>query len=430
MEDGLQTLASLECEMHKCLLTSWLATEYKEGSMYDAIIVGARCAGASTALLLGRKGYKVLLVDRAVFPKEIPHGHFIHRHGPQRLARWGVLDRITATNCPAVTTMITDFGDFALVGHELQVDGVAMGYGPRRSQLDKVLIDAAVEAGVVLRDGFTVEEFLTDGDRITGIRGRDQRSGTVVSETATITIGADGRNSRLAQMVQAPIYEANAPVTCWYFSYWADMAENALHVYVHNRRVIFAFPTNDGLFGVFVAWPATELNTVRANVEAAFMTVISGIPTLAPRLADAQRVERFYGATDLPNFLRKPFGPGWALVGDAGCHKDPYMALGICDALRDAELLVDALDAGLNGKGDLATLLAGYEEERNAATIELYRQNLAAAQFTPMPPAVMALRQKLRNKPEEIRRFYLANQGMVPRESFFNPENMGRIMAG
>lgn len=401
--------------------------------MYDAIIVGARCAGASTALLLGRKGYKVLLVDRAIFPKDIPHGHFIHRHGPQRLARWGLLDRITATGCPAVTTMTTDFGDFALTGHDLHVDGVAMGYGPRRSQLDKVLVEAAVEAGAELRDGFTVEEFIseessTGGERITGIRGRDQRSGNLVSESATITIGADGRNSRLAQAVRAPMYEVTEPVTCWYFSYWSDVPSAGLNVFVHNRRVIFAFPTNDNLYAIFIAWPAEELSSVRTDVETAFKTVINELPALAALTANARRVERFYGATDVPNFFRKPFGPGWALVGDAGCHKDPYLALGICDALRDAEFLVDALDNGLNGKADIATALADYEQRRNAASLEQFRQNLHMAQFKPMPPEAMALRQKLRNRAEDTRRFYLANQGMAPRETFFNPENMQRIM--
>ncbi|MCB0183900.1 MAG: hypothetical protein KDE31_06535, partial [Caldilineaceae bacterium] len=242
------------------------------------------------------------------------------------------------------------------------------------------------------------------------------------------TIGADGRNSRLAQAVQAPVYEQHEPVTCWYFSYWSDVPSDALHVYVHNRRVIFAFPTNDGLFGLFIAWPAAELRTVRADVEGAFMTVVNGIPALAAILADARRAERFYGATDLPNFLRRPFGPGWALVGDAGCHKDPYMALGICDALRDAELLVDAIHLGLNDGGDLAVTLAGYEQQRNAATLEQYRQNLHLAQFKPMPPEALALRRKLQGRTEETRRFYLANQGMVPREGFFNPENLQRLM--
>ena len=103
----------------------------------DVIVVGARCAGASTAMLLARKGYRVLVVDRAQFPSDIPRGHFIHRHGPQRLNAWGLLDRVVATGCPAVTSMTADFGDFPLTGKDLVVDGVAFGYAPRRDKLDQ-----------------------------------------------------------------------------------------------------------------------------------------------------------------------------------------------------------------------------------------------------------------------------------------------------
>jgi 2-polyprenyl-6-methoxyphenol hydroxylase-like FAD-dependent oxidoreductase len=107
--------------------------------MYDAIVIGARCAGASTAMLLARGGHSVLLVDRARFPSEIPHGHFIHRHGPGRLGRWGLLDRVLATGCPAITSLLVDLGDFPLVGRELVLDGVPFGVGPRRGALDGVL---------------------------------------------------------------------------------------------------------------------------------------------------------------------------------------------------------------------------------------------------------------------------------------------------
>src|SRR5262245_56386180 len=167
--------------------------------MHDVIVIGARCAGAPTAMLLARKGYKVLLVDRSTFPSDIPHGHFIHRHGPKRLARWGLLDRIVLTNCPATTKSLLDLGDFPLTASGLTMDGIALGYGPRRSVIDKVLADAAVEAGAELRMGFSVEEFITDGDRITGIRGRTGGSTKVMTESATVVVGADGRHSRLAR---------------------------------------------------------------------------------------------------------------------------------------------------------------------------------------------------------------------------------------
>jgi 2-polyprenyl-6-methoxyphenol hydroxylase-like FAD-dependent oxidoreductase len=124
--------------------------------MYDVIVIGARCAGAPAAMLLARGGYNVLLVDRARFPSDIPHGHFIHRHGPRRLHRWGVLDRIVSTGCPPVLAMTTDYGDFPLIGNGLMIDGIALGYAPRRSVLDTILVEAAVEAGAHLREGFVV----------------------------------------------------------------------------------------------------------------------------------------------------------------------------------------------------------------------------------------------------------------------------------
>jgi len=173
---------------------------------YDVIVVGAWCAGAPTAMLLARKGYKVLLLDRSTFPSDIPHGHFIRRQGPRRLRDWGLLDRVVATGCPPSTTITLDTGDFRVVGRELVLDGVAAGYGPRRGALDKVLLDAAVQAGAEMREGFATEEYLTEGNRVTGVRGRDRTSG-LVTEHATLTVGADGRSSRLARTVQAAEYD-------------------------------------------------------------------------------------------------------------------------------------------------------------------------------------------------------------------------------
>jgi flavin-dependent dehydrogenase len=397
--------------------------------MYDTIVVGARCGGAPTAMLLARKGYRVLLLDRATFPQEIPHGHVIHRHGPRRLHQWGLLDRVVATGCPPVSTFTMDLGDFPLTGRNLVVDDIAMAYAPRRLVLDKLLVDAAVEAGAELREGFTVEEFTTDGDQITGIRGRDHQSGVRMTERARVTVGADGRHSFLARTVQAPTYEAAPSVTCWYFSYWSGVPERGLAGYVRGNRVIFACPTNDKLFVIFVAWPAAELPAVRADIEGQFMGVLDRVPHLAEQVRNGRREERFYGATDLPNFFRKPYGPGWALVGDAGCHKDPFDALGICDALRDAELLVDALDEGLSGQRPLDEALPEYERRRNEAAMADYRENLRMARFEPFPEEVYRLRAAVRGNAEATRQFFMAHEGMIPREQFFNPDNLQRLLA-
>jgi flavin-dependent dehydrogenase len=398
--------------------------------MYDAIIVGARCAGASTAMLLARGGHRVLLVDRAKFPSDIPHGHAIHKGGPARLARWGLLDRILATGCPALDTLVLDLAGFPLVGRNLVVDGVAIGCGPRRKVLDQVLLEAALEAGVEFREQFSMDDVLSEGGQVVGISGHASRGGSRVTERARLTIGADGRNSRLARTVAAATYDAVPPLTCTYFSYWSGAFEPSLAVRARDRNVIFSFPTNDHLHAIAVAWPIAEFQRVRQDIEGNFMAVLRRAPELAEPADAGRREERFYGTADLPNFYRKPFGLGWALVGDAGCHKDPYLALGIKDALRDAELLSEAADAGLSGNQPMDEALAGYEADRNAASKVDYQENLQAARLMPPPEQTTALLAALRGREEDTRQFFLVRQGLIPAEQFFNPANLGRIMAG
>jgi 2-polyprenyl-6-methoxyphenol hydroxylase-like FAD-dependent oxidoreductase len=149
----------------------------------------------------------------------------------------------------------------------------------------------------------------------------------------------------------------------------------------------------------------------------------------AERVAASRRVERYFGSGDLPNSFRKPFGNGWALVGDAGCHKDPVLALGICDAFRDAELLSAAVDRGLGGERPMTAALADYESERNAMTMAAYRENLQFAAFGDPPSDLLRLRHALRGDAAETRRYYLARQGRIPPATFFNPENIERLLS-
>ena len=396
--------------------------------MYDVIIVGARCAGSSLARLLGQAGAKVLLVDRSVFPSEIRHGHFIHKDGPRRLQRWGLLDRIAEVT-PGITDAVTNFGDFPLVSHGLSIDGVAWGYGPRRYLLDEVLADAAVEAGAELRDGFNVDEYVFEDGTMVGIRGRT-RGGEVVEERARLVVGADGRNSRLARTVNAPAYDVAPSLLCYYFSYWSGVKSVGfeLNVSQERRRVSFAHKTSDGLFAVFVGFPIQELPAVRANIQKAFMDSLDLFPDFAQRIREGKREEQFYGATDLPNFYRKPYGSGWALVGDAGFHKDPWLALGINDALRDAEFLAESIGDGLSGARRMEEAMADYEHRRNESSAGDYQENLAMASFTPWPDVLLPLRAAIRGKPEECTRFMMARLGMIPPQEFFNPANIQRLL--
>jgi flavin-dependent dehydrogenase len=379
-------------------------------------------------MLLARRGARVLLVDRATFPSDIPHGHFVHRHGPRRLREWGLLRQVAART-PAVTGAIVDLGDFPLLIPDIVEDGLPWAYGPRRTTLDKILVDAAAASGAEVRDGFHVDEYMADEGAVVGVRGRGA-SGRQVEERATVTIGADGRHSRLARFVGAQAYNETPPILCYYFSYWQDVESQDFEMYVRggDRRVVFSFRTEDDLFAVFVGFPVDEFSHVRSDIEGAFMRVLDAIPGFGERVRAGRRAERFFGASDLPNFYRKPYGPGWALVGDAGLHKDPILALGICDAFRDVEFLADAIIDGLSGRSVLADALAEYERRRNEASATDYAENIASARFAPLPPQVLAIRAAVRDRPEEATRLWKARVGMVEPALFFNPQNLERLL--
>jgi flavin-dependent dehydrogenase len=361
-------------------------------------------------MLLARQGFDVLLVDRARFPSEIPHGHYIRTHGPPRLAAWRLLDRVLATGCPPITSITMDLGDFPLTGRDLVVDGVPVGVAPRRAALDQVLIDAAIEAGAEFRQAFPVRDLTFEAERVNGIRGPKG-----MTEHARWVIGADGRNSGIAKRVRAPAYARHPTLACWYFSYWSGASSEGLELYRRDHRMVFAHPTNNQLLAVFVGWPIAELPSVRSDTEAQMIGVVDRVPDLSQRIRAGQREERIYGAAQLPNFLRKPYGPGWALVGDAGCHKDPVRALGICDALRDAELLAESLTAALSGARSEQHALGEYERRRNDATMDDYEANLRAARFNPPAPEILQARAAARNHPHAAAQFCLAWEGRIPR---------------
>ena len=332
---------------------------------YDAIVVGARCAGAPTAMLLARKGYRVLAVDRATFPSDTVSTHLIHPPGVGALRRWGLLDGVIATGCPAIDTYAFDFGPFTLTGSP-GTDRADVAYAPRRTVLDKILVDAAAAAGVEVREGFTVEEIVFDGDRVAGIRGRG-RGGASVTEQARVVVGADGLHSLVARAVNAERYREMAPLLVAYYSYWSGMpVDGRFRAYSRPHRGFAAWPTNDGLTLVIGGWPYSEFESNKADIEGNFLKVIDLAPDLSDRLRRARREERFAGMA-VPGYFRKPFGPGWALVGDAGYNKDFITAQGIQDAFRDAELCVRALDEAYSGRRPFQEAMADYQARARRA---------------------------------------------------------------
>lgn len=395
--------------------------------MYDVIVVGARCAGSATGMLLARKGYRVLVVDRATFPSDTMSTHWLHEPAVAKLRSWGLLDAVRASGCPPITGMSFDFGPFALRGSVAPLGDVAEALAPRRTVLDAILVEAARSSGAEVREGFPVHELLRNADgAVIGILGG---SGSAVSETARLVVGADGRHSLVASTVQPPEYHQKPPLSVGYYAYWSGLPTEGVEAYDRPGTLTGLIPTNDGLTCVVSGWKAERFQEVRRDIEGNFLgTIAEHVPTLRERLAAGSRETRFAGTADLPNFYRRPYGPGWALVGDAGFHKDPITAQGIADAFRDAELLAEAVDSGLAGRRNLEEALAGYEATRNEASLPMYEFTCEMAALEPPPPHLQQLFGALRTNQDETNRFFGVIAGTVPVQDFFAPDNLDRIM--
>ena len=395
--------------------------------MYDVIVVGARCAGAPTAMLLAQRGYRVLLVDRATFPSDTLSTHFIKPPGVAMLRRWGLLGQVIASGCPPVPRFRFDYGTAVLAGSPPPLEGGRESYAPRRMILDTILVEAAARAGAELRPAFTVDGVLMDGEGVAGVRGH-ARGGAALTERARLVVGADGRRSLVARAVAAPAYRARPALTCAYYAYWGDVpVEEEIEGYFLPRRVILVFPTNDGQVCTFLQWPRAEFRSVRADVAGQLWAAVAQVPGLAERLRGGRRAGRLAGTADLPNFFRTPHGPGWALVGDAGYHRDPLTAQGISDAFRDAQLLSEAIDAGLAGRQPLAEALAGYQRRRDEAATAMYELTCQRAALELPTPQMSRLIAALRGNQDDTDRFIGVIAGTVPVTEFFTPDNIQRI---
>jgi 2-polyprenyl-6-methoxyphenol hydroxylase-like FAD-dependent oxidoreductase len=361
--------------------------------MYDAIIVGARCAGSPTAMLLARKGHRVLVLDRDEFPSDIMSTHFIQPTGTLALERWGLLDELIATGCPPLDHITVTLGDMTMVPPK-QPGMPDATYCPRRTVLDKILVDAAREAGAEVREGVSVQELIFDGDRVTGVHARS-RDGVTVDEEARVVVGADGIHSFVARGVDAPEYNTHDAMNCGYYSYWSNLDSQGAQLCLSGKTGLLAFPTHDNMVCLAIMRPIADFKEFRSDIDGHFRRCVKeALPMIGDQLDSAKRQESYVGTADTRNYFRKPYGPGWALVGDAGYHRDPVTGLGIADAFRDAELLATALDAGFSGKQPIEDALAGYETQRNDAATPDYERTIFFAMLPTKDEVLQAMQQQ------------------------------------
>ncbi|MGW4642218.1 NAD(P)/FAD-dependent oxidoreductase [Sphaerisporangium sp. NPDC004334] len=358
--------------------------------MYDVIVVGARCAGSPAAMLLARAGYRVLLLDKARFPRDKLSTHYLHQPGVAKLGQWGVLDAVVATGCPPIDGIVYQVEDVRLEGCSWGVDGYRTAYAPRRHRLDPVLADAAVAAGVEFRQGCQVEGLLSDGDRVAGVRVKTAQGR--FEERARLVVGADGMRSTVAALTGARTMVEDAPRSCVYFSYFEDLPAT-FEVYQRPRRLVGTVPTNDGRTLVGAYFPQAEFERIRGDAMTAYLdSVRTTAPEVHERMRSATRAERLYGTGDQRNFFRQAAGPGWVLLGDAGYHKDSIGNSGITDAFLQVQMLVDRIGADLGDPVRLDAALARFGEDRDEHFTGVYHGTLRAAELEIQPERVTMLR--------------------------------------
>jgi 2-polyprenyl-6-methoxyphenol hydroxylase-like FAD-dependent oxidoreductase len=392
---------------------------------FDAIVVGARCAGSPTAMLLARKGYRVLVVDRATFPSDTISTHILHPLGARALSRWGLLDRLTATGCPPIDTYAFDFGPFTIVGAPGTREA-PVAYCPRRTILDKLLVDAAAQSGAEVREGFGVDEILIEDGRVVGIRGRSKHGGCI-AERAEIVIGADGRHSFVVEAAEPECYDEKPVLLVAYYTYWSGLPMSGrFETYIRDKRGFAAAPTHDGLTMVIAGWPYAEFDDCKEDIKGNYLKTIGLAPAFADRLRDARREARFAGAA-VPNYFRKPYGPGWALVGDAGYNRDFITGQGIMDAFHDAELCAVALDKAFSGAQPFDAAMSEYQRVRDARVKAMYEFTCTLATLEPLPPEMQQLFAAVHGNQKAMDEFARMNAGTISPAEFFAPENVNAI---
>ncbi|MGH3311749.1 MAG: NAD(P)/FAD-dependent oxidoreductase [Streptomyces sp.] len=393
--------------------------------MFDVIVVGARCAGSPTAMLLARAGYRVLLLDRSERGSDTLSTHVIHQPGVAALARWGLLDRVRASGCPPLDRVLYEVEDIRLEGSSGGMDGQRAGYAPRRHLLDAILADAAVEAGAEFRSRCSVTGLLRDDSgRVQGVRVRHR--GRDFTERARLVIGADGMRSTVAALCDAPYTQQTPRLTCAYYAYW-EQVPTLLELYERPGAWVASVPTNDDATLVLAYFPQSSFEEVRADADHAYLEQIRATaPALYERLQGKRRTERLRGTGHQENFFRCATGPGWALVGDAGHHKDSITARGITDAFLQAESLVEYISDGFADQGDLDAALRAYTRNRDDLMAEGYRAALSAAQLETHPKRLSLLR-AVQSDPELTSTYFDVFAGIKPTTALYTPRLLARL---
>jgi len=351
-------------------------SEVTPAHKYDVVVVGARCAGAATGMLLARRGLRVLLVDRERYGADTLSTHALMRGGVLQLHRWGILDGVKAAGTPTVRYTAFHYGDEIVKVQIKPKEGIDGLYAPRRKVIDPLLVDAAREAGADILYETRLVDLLHSDKRVCGVRLR-RADGEHFEVHAGLVIGADGVRSAVASLTGAETYKTGRHASGVVFSYFADTGIAGYHWCYRPGVSVGVIPTNESQACVFVSVSQRRFqDEIRADVADGHQRLLRECnPELGDKVGRAARTEKYRGFAGQVGFFRQSAGPGWALVGDAGYFKDPLTAHGMTDALIDAELLARAAAQGTD------SALTAYQRDRDERANELFDVTDAIASY-------------------------------------------------
>ncbi|HVC88328.1 MAG TPA: NAD(P)/FAD-dependent oxidoreductase [Gaiellaceae bacterium] len=352
---------------------------------HDVVIVGARVAGASLAILLARQGRSVLLLDREEFPSDTLSTHYVHPFGVANLARLGLLDDLLAAGFRRLTRIRTHVEDCLFEAPVAPAGG--FGLAPRRSVLDALLQEHAVAAGAELLTRTRAEGLVEEDGRVVGVVATDG-AGERRELRARLVVGADGKTSKFAEWVSAAAYREMGPLRPVYYGYYrgvTPLQEPAVELYYGGDTIGFLFPMRESEDCLALEVQPAEFDEFRADPQGAFEERYRALHGMEARFRGATLEGKLQGTKGVANFLRVPYGPGWALTGDAAYLKDPVTGFGIGDAVAQALMLARPVGTWLDGSDWEATMSA-YHAKRDETLLPLYELTLGLALMQDPPP--------------------------------------------
>jgi len=357
---------------------------------YDVVVVGGRCAGSALALLLARAGQSVLVLDRTRISSDVVSTHWLQRPGIRLLDRWGVLDPLVATGCPPINHVRLNSADWTVTGVPTEPGGVAVTFAPRRAVLDPLLATLAREAGAERRDETTVTGVLEEDGVVGGVRAT-MADGRTFTAHARLVVGADGRSSTVARAVGARMLVDQGALAATAYGYWSGVPVEGVDASFRDGAGLSLWPTHDGLTVAAIVARRSEWMAYGHGAEDTYRHWLNRFPEVVERLRQGRLEGRVHAAVTMRNYFRQSRGPGWALIGDAGHHKDPISARGMSDAFADAELLNKAIQDAFAGGRDISRMLDRYQARRDAARAQMFEYTCFQA--------------RLRTGGQELRRF-------------------------